>query len=252
MINDLYQFSFDTDVTVFKFIEIESLLLSKNIKFYHLMNHKTESIILSNSIELEENNNFWNWNVCLPRIGAFSYTGSSIGYGVKIGRYSSLADGIKIMGAQHFPDWISTSPYFYEEGFHDMDCTQVSHSNRLKRKINIGNDVWIGADVVLKHDISIGDGAIIASNSVVTKDVLPYMIVGGIPAKVIKPRFDEKIINDLLKIRWWRFHQNDLKGLMFNKPREFLAELEERILLKSISEYQPKKLIIEDFLAHIS
>ncbi len=248
MIKDLYQFSTPIDATGFKYNEIEGLLSALNIKFYHLLNHPEQVLFINHDIELEGDNNFWNWNCTLPRIGAFSYTCSNLGYGIKIGRYSSIADGVKVMGAEHFPTWVSTSPYFYEDGYHDLSSDSITHNNRQKRKINIGNDVWIGADVVLRSDVNIGDGAIIASNSVVTKDVMPYMIVGGVPAKVIRPRFDEGTIEKLLHLRWWKFHKNDLAGMMFNKPKDFLVELEERVDLKTVIEYKTKKIVFQDIL----
>lgn len=252
MINDLYHYSTPVDATSFRYSDIEGLLLAHNIKFYHLLNHKEQQLIINHDIELESDNNFWNWNNTLPRMGAFSYTCSNLGYGVKIGRYSSIADGVKIMGAEHFSTWISTSPGFYEDGYHDLDSNNISHINRLKRRVNIGNDVWIGADVVLKADINIGNGAIIASNSVVTKDVAPYTIVGGVPARVIKPRFDEEVIAQLQNLQWWRFHRQELQGLKFNKPKDFLAELKERINLQSIQVYQPKKVIFQDILNYMN
>lgn len=251
MIDDLSHFSTSMDVTSFRYSEVEIFLLSHNIKFYHLLNNKDQQLLINHNIELEGDNNFWNWNCSMPRIGAFSYTCSNLGYGIKIGRYSSIADGVKIMGAEHFPTWISTSPYFYEDGYHDLESNDISHINRTKRRVNIGNDVWIGADVVLKADINIGDGAIIASNSVVTKDVEPYSIVGGAPAKVIKPRFDEKVIMKLLDLQWWRFHYQDLKGLMFNQPEAFVQNLEEKIAQQSIAVYEPKKIIFQDILDYL-
>ncbi|ENF3824570.1 CatB-related O-acetyltransferase [Escherichia coli] len=74
----------------------------------------------------------------------------------------------------------------------------------------IGNDVWIGNDVVLKGGIAIGDGAVIAANSVVTKDVPPYAIVAGVPAKIIRFRFDSNVIDELLRIKWWNYNYSDL------------------------------------------
>ncbi|MDL4470788.1 CatB-related O-acetyltransferase [Citrobacter braakii] len=78
------------------------------------------------------------------------------------------------------------------------------------KNTTIGNDVWIGNDVVLKGGISIGDGAVVAANSVVTKDVPPYAIVAGVPAKIIKYRFESDIIEQLLKIKWWNYNYTDL------------------------------------------
>lgn len=74
----------------------------------------------------------------------------------------------------------------------------------------IGNDVWIGNDVVLKGGVKIGDGAVVAANSVVTKDIPPYAIVAGIPAKIIRYRFASDIVEELLKIKWWNYNYVDL------------------------------------------
>lgn len=110
--------------------------------------------------------------------------------------------------------------------------------------------MWIGADVVIKSGINIGHGAIIASNSVITKDVPPYAIVGGAPAKIIKYRFTEEIIEKLMDLRWWRFQKDDLKGLMANKPQEFISSLYEKILLNKINEYHPEIITKEKILAY--
>jgi len=83
-------------------------------------------------------------------------------------------------------------------------------------KTNIGNDVWIGAQAVIKAGVTIGDGAVIGGNSLVTKDVPPYAIVGGTPAKVIKYRFPEPIINALLELKWWEFDIEEIAELPFD------------------------------------
>ena len=248
MIKNLYSFDTTDDIQKIKYIDIEDLLLKKNIKINHFHKNKNSYVYFSKKVTIEGDVNFWGRVDCLPSIGSFSYSSSNFPYGVNIGRYSSLASNIKIMGAHHFPDWISTSPIFYHSDYHDLNPDSISHKNRSSRRVNIGNDVWIGADVVLKPDITIGDGAIIASNSVVTKDVPPYMIVGGVPAKILRPRFDEKLIDKLLKVRWWRFHKDQLKGLTANYPLAFIAELNERIDLGKVKEYKPDTIGYSDFI----
>lgn len=142
----------------------------------------------------------------------------------EIGQFCSISDDVIIGGAEHPIDWVSTSPVFQD----------VKHSGPKKRfaklvfngipRTYIGNDVWIGKRVIIKAGVRIGDGAIIGAGAVVTKDVPPYAIVAGVPARVIKFRFDEKTIEELLKTQWWEKDDAQLEGLakMFNKVKEFL------------------------------
>lgn len=127
----------------------------------------------------------------------------------KIGRFCSLGQRITVISDNHPSSvFVSTSPSFYST------AKQNGHSfvkeNKFEERLSvsgfdaiIGNDVWIGSYVIIKGGVTIGDGAIVAMGSVVTKDVPPYAIVGGVPAKVIKYRFDERQIDKLLELRWW-------------------------------------------------
>jgi len=89
---------------------------------------------------------------------------------------------------------------------------------RYKGDIVIGNDVWIGYGVTILSGVTIGDGAIVAANSCVVKDVPPYSIVGGVPAKVIKYRFDDETIGKLLKIRWWDWDEQKIRDSVKDMP----------------------------------
>ena len=91
----------------------------------------------------------------------------------------------------------------------------------------IGNDVWIGTNVVIMRGIKIGDGAIVAAGSIVTKDIPPYTIVAGCPAKIIKYRFAEEIIKQLLELKWWNYHINTLSNLPFNDIDKCIKMIEE-------------------------
>lgn len=97
--------------------------------------------------------------------------------------------------------------------------------NKTKR-INVGNDVWIGIGAIIKSGVIIGDGAVIGAGAVVTKDVRPYEIVAGNPAKHIRFRFDEEIINELLELRWWDFSEDKLSVLaeFVREPKRFIVE----------------------------
>ena len=122
-----------------------------------------------------------------------------------IGRFCSIACGAKFIftSANHTLKSLSTYPFpiFFEEW--NLDKKDIASAWDNKGDIVIGNDVWIGYEALVLSGVHIGDGAIIAARAVVTKDVPPYTIVGGTPAKQIRKRFDDKTIDAMLRIRWW-------------------------------------------------
>lgn len=122
-----------------------------------------------------------------------------------IGKFCSIACGTRFLfnSANHTMTSLSTYPFplFFEEW--GLDCKDVTTSWDNKGNIIIGNDVWIGYEAVILAGVTIGDGAIIGTRAVVTKDVPPYTIVGGTPAKPIRKRFSEKTISSLLEMKWW-------------------------------------------------
>lgn len=122
-----------------------------------------------------------------------------------IGRFCSIACGAKFLfnSANHRMSSLSTYPFplFFEEW--GLDMKNVADSWDNKGDIVIGNDVWIGYEAVILAGVTIGDGAVIGSRALVTKDVAPYTIVGGIPAKPIRKRFSEGTIKTLLELKWW-------------------------------------------------
>lgn len=124
---------------------------------------------------------------------------------LKMGKFCSIACGTKFLfnSANHALDSLSTYPFplFFEEW--NLEKEKVTEAWDNRGDIVIGNDVWIGYEAVILSGVTIGDGAIIGTRAVVTKDVPPYTIVGGVPAKSIRKRFDEKVIEALLKIKWW-------------------------------------------------
>ncbi|MCL1059594.1 type B chloramphenicol O-acetyltransferase [Shewanella gelidimarina] len=131
-----------------------------------------------------------------------------------IGSYCSIGSGAVFMMAGnqgHQNNWVSTFPFFYQENEHFTDA-----KDGFKRAGDtvIGNDVWIGTEAMIMSGVKVGDGAIIASRAVVTKDVAPYSIVGSNPAKHIRFRFTETEIAQLLKMQWWLWSDEQLKGAM--------------------------------------
>ena len=183
---------------------------------------KNVSINLSNKYE-GGNTFYYGCIVKNSRIGYGTYIGkNSVIKNMKLGRYCSIGPGLKpVFGNHPTKLFVSTHPSFYslkkQAGF-----TYVKHqkfeeyakpaSEDGKYSIEIGNDVWIGEEVLILDGVYIGDGAIVASGSTVTKDVQPYSIVGGVPAKEIRKRFTEDEIKFLLNFRWW------------DKPKEWIRQ----------------------------
>ena len=142
--------------------------------------------------------------------GRYSYGYNNInvhtwdeGTSVNIGSFCSIGGNIEIMiGGNHRADWITTYPFGHiHQGV--LGGEGILGHPQTNGSVNIGNDVWIGNFAMIMSGVTIGDGAVIAANAHVVKDVSPYEIVGGNPAKHIKWRFDEEIRNLLLQLKWW-------------------------------------------------
>ncbi len=123
---------------------------------------------------------------------------------LSIGAYCSISDDVKIfLGGQHRSDWVSTWPF----NVLMEDYTHIEGNPLSKGDVIIGNDVWIGHGAAILSGVTIGDGAVVGTNALVTKDVPPYGIVGGNPAKLIRKRFPDKAIERLLALQWWNWSE---------------------------------------------
>lgn len=157
------------------------------------------------------------------KIGRYTYiNGGAVVY-ADIGAFCSISGGCVIGGGAHPIDRISTSPLFHQ-GRNVFKKHFYEHEFEPFKRTIIGNDVWIGANCLVKGGITIGDGAIVGMGSVVTKNIEPYTIVGGDPAKIIRKRFSDDIINILMDIKWWNWNDEKIKhaAKYINNTDEFI------------------------------
>lgn len=249
--------------------QILNLLKQHNIYTKTIIKNSKKILILKNKSTIfipddygggiEEYCDFRDSNI-LHQMGSFSYSGSSLPHYTKVGRYCSIADRVNMFNFQHPMNRISTASFTYEKNHSFVNDASLSKINKLFpskehnpsssiQSLTIQNDVWIGRDVLLKQGITLHTGCVIGQRAVVTKDVPPYAVVAGVPARIIKYRFDEKTIERLLKIQWWKYHFADFHDIDINlEINHYLDLLEEKISNNLIKEYKPKKLYFKDLI----
>ena len=178
----------------------------------------------SRGLIIEKNVVFQNWKI-FKSIGNFTFIGKNtyIENCQSIGSYCSISFDVKIGLKNHNLHTISTSPFFYKKSKGWVEKDNLQNRN----PVIIENDVLISSNVLILEGVKIGNGSVVAAGSVVNKDVPPYSVVGGIPAKVIRYRFDEKTINKLITSEWWTYDSEKIKELKkdFDNPNDFLEKL---------------------------
>lgn len=163
------------------------------------------------------------------RLGKHSYTGSYFTVSdteTSIGSFCSIADNVTLGTTFHPTDRLSTHPFTYFEPGKLLENSPL-YPFTYKKPVIVGNDVWIGKHATIMDGIKIGDGAIIGTNAVVTKDVPPYAIVVGVPARILRYRFDKKTIRDLLRLKWWDLDDKIIVTLPLSDVRACIKKLEE-------------------------
>ena len=158
------------------------------------------------------------------KMGRYSYMGKNNSVAnTRIGSFCSIASYCAIGGGAHPLDMVSTSPVFYE-GNNGFNKHFSDIQAEINREVVVGNDVWIGEAVFINDGVRIGTGAVIGAHSVVTKDVEPYSIVAGAPAKEIRKRFDDETIEKLLDSKWWEWPEEKLSHADFSSPEGLLGK----------------------------
>jgi virginiamycin A acetyltransferase len=152
-------------------------------------------------------------------VGAYTYGRPKVrfpesGARLRIGRYGSIADGVEILlGGNHRLDWVTTYPFPALAGLWP-EAEGIPGSDVTRGDVIIGHDVWLGSQCMVLSGVSIGHGAVVAARAVVTRDVPPYAIVAGNPAKVVRDRFSESEIAALLAARWWDAPPETIRELL--------------------------------------
>ena len=196
-------------------------------------------------------------------IGAFSYICEKGRFvNTSIGRYCSIAEQVWIAPPQHPTGTLSTHPFVYDSprslnaGFGDYPAYAKIKGTKPysgfqpipadKPSTFIGNDVWIGARAMIMGGVTIGDGAIIAAGAVVTKNVDAYTIVGGVPARPIRKRFDEDLIKQLQELRWWEYDLSHVSNKVdYGKPLEVIAYMRALIAERRLPKFSPNRYQID-------
>lgn len=169
-------------------------------------------------------------------IGYQTYVGdfTHVAQNTSIGRYCSIGN-LCTIGATHHPaDWLSTHPF----QFLGMIGSEVKTLPWRWANTRIGNDVWMGANVVVRGGVCVGDGAILGSGAIVTKDVPPYAVMVGNPARVLRMRFPQRIVYDLCALKWWELLPSLIQDLPFDRIEECLARLRE--LRAAVGQFRPE------------
>jgi acetyltransferase-like isoleucine patch superfamily enzyme len=149
-----------------------------------------------------------------------------------VGAYCAIGARTAINPFNHPVDWLSINEFQYHPNSFDWvpeyrDFGRLDRTPDMFRHATIGNDVWTGHNVNIMAGVSVGDGAIVGAGSVVTKDVPPFAIVAGVPARVVRMRFSDAIIERLLRVRWWDLELSELSGLPFRDVERCLDRIEE-------------------------
>ncbi len=183
-----------------------------------------------------------------------------------IGRFCMIAHNVHVGFPAHPADFLTSSfvfryddrsdflhDYMRIEGDESEKAMREKYLGAIRKPLSvIGNDVWIGYGATILNDVNIGDGAIIAAGAVVSKDVEPYSIVGGNPAKTIRKRFDDATIEKLEELKWWEYGPDIMHGIDISDAERSIDELGERISSGKYAKFSSEKVVIDNRTGEIT
>ena len=182
---------------------------------------RVQNCVLKENVSIQRNSLMFN-----TTMGDYSYVGKNFtSWYANIGKFCSISWNVSIGGANHDYERVTSHAFLYSPQFGFLHNDEIGY-DRFTDNCTIGNDVWIGCHAVICRNVSIGDGAVIAAGAVVTKDVPPYAIVAGVPAKIIKYRYKKIYIERLQKIKWWNFPVEVIK----DNFEIFNSKIDEKVL----------------------
>ena len=195
---------------------------------------------------------FAGFGVCPFGFQSLSY--SPLPPKLTVGRYCSIAPGVDAHLATHPLDHVSTAGFTHDpeqvlvrSAIADDGAQIQPAAYATRRHPIIEHDVWIGARAMILPGVTVSTGAVVAAGSVVTRDVGPYEIVAGNPARLIRRRFDEDLVAALLASEWWRYRFTDLVGLPFDEPKRFVEAFSKR--KEGLEPYEPAKVALKEMPA---
>lgn len=193
-------------------------------------------------------------------LGAFSIVESALPPDTQVGRYSTIADGVTVFGDRLPMEWACMSPLGYDAGTwrscaaarqdFGLAGEHVVRPHKLREPApRIGHDVWIGQHARLARGITIGHGAVVAAGAVVTRDVPPYSVAAGTPARPVRLRFPEALVQQLLQSRWWEFDASVLDTCGYREPWRFVRAV---AALAPAERWHPQALAAQDLLDELA
>lgn len=215
------------NASIYKNAFVKNSTLGDNVKVGDF--GRIENSVFGRNVDLQRFSMIYNSNM-----GDYSYVGRNFTcWHATIGKFCSISWNVGIGGANHDYTRVSQHAFLYASQFGMMSADMQPGYDRFESLCEIGNDVWIGCNAVVCRGVRIGDGAVIAAGAVVTKDVEPYTIVGGVPAKLIKRRCPKELAERLIKLEWWNMEPSFIKEhfSIFNSAisKETVAEMEKLI-----------------------